>query len=59
MFILDKSDEVGIELKRDHDVPYECTHNFLVDFVWKSVSFDRFGFVPKFCFLIFLECNLL
>ncbi|KAL1915089.1 uncharacterized protein VTP21DRAFT_7570 [Calcarisporiella thermophila] len=35
------SDEVGIELKRNDNTPVECTHNFSVDFVWKSTSFDR------------------
>ncbi|XP_046350559.1 regulator of nonsense transcripts 1-like [Haliotis rufescens] len=35
------SDEVAIELKSNAGVPTECTHNFVVDFVWKSTSFDR------------------
>ncbi|KAI9189782.1 ATP-dependent RNA helicase [Blastocladiella emersonii ATCC 22665] len=37
------SDEVALELKlkHGHDAPIQCTHNFSVDFVWKSVSFDR------------------
>lgn len=35
------SDEVAIELKSNAGVPSECTHNFVVDFVWKSTSFDR------------------
>lgn len=35
------SDEVGFELKRPEKVPTECTHNFAVDYVWKSTSFDR------------------
>ncbi|KAI9355317.1 P-loop containing nucleoside triphosphate hydrolase protein [Zopfochytrium polystomum] len=34
------SDEVALELKRS-DAPLECTHDFVVDFVWKSTSFDR------------------
>ena len=37
----DISDEVGLELKRSEGAPIECTHNFSVDFVWKSTSFDR------------------
>ncbi|KAK7481622.1 hypothetical protein BaRGS_00027138 [Batillaria attramentaria] len=37
----DFSDEVAIELKSNAGVPAECTHNFVVDFVWKSTSFDR------------------
>lgn len=37
----DVSDEVALELPRHNDkVPVECTHNFSVDFVWKSTSFD-------------------
>lgn len=35
------SDEVAIELKSNAGVPFECTHSFVVDFVWKSTSFDR------------------
>lgn len=34
-------DEVAIELKSNAGVPVDCTHNFVVDFVWKSTSFDR------------------
>ncbi|ORZ31944.1 hypothetical protein BCR44DRAFT_1257892 [Catenaria anguillulae PL171] len=38
------SDEVCLELKHHHGAdppPIQCTHNFCIDFVWKSVSFDR------------------
>ncbi|WAR01019.1 RENT1-like protein [Mya arenaria] len=38
---VDHSDEIAIELKSNAGVPAECTHNFVVDFVWKSTSFDR------------------
>lgn len=38
----DHSDEIAIELKSNAGVPAECTHNFVVDFVWKSTSFDRY-----------------
>lgn len=34
-------EEIGIELKTSSGAPIECTSNFLVDFVWKSTSFDR------------------
>lgn len=34
-------EEVGIELRSNLGAPIECTHNFCVDFVWKSTSFDR------------------
>ena len=35
------SDDVCLELSRDFKTPSDCSHNFLVDFVWKSISFDR------------------
>ncbi|GFO35773.1 regulator of nonsense transcripts 1 [Plakobranchus ocellatus] len=35
------SDEIAIELKSNSGVPENCTHNFVLDFVWKSTSFDR------------------
>ena len=35
------SDEVALELTRAGRAPTDCTHNFSVDFVWKSTSFDR------------------
>ena len=28
-------------MKNSAGAPTECTHNFVVDFVWKSTSFDR------------------
>lgn len=34
-------EEVGLELKQSAGVPTDATHNFTVDFVWKSTSFDR------------------
>ena len=34
-------DEVGIELKSNGGAPTHCTANFVIDFVWKSTSFDR------------------
>lgn len=34
-------DEVAIEMKVSAGIPLDCTHNFMVDFVWKSTSFDR------------------
>uniref|UniRef100_A0A646QDS3 DNA helicase n=1 Tax=Hemiscolopendra marginata TaxID=943146 RepID=A0A646QDS3_9MYRI len=34
-------EEVGIEMKSNSGAPTDCTHNFVVDFVWKSTSFDR------------------
>ena len=41
------SDEVGLELRKSEGVPTELTHNFIVDFVWKSTSFDRMQFAMK------------
>ncbi|KAF4576358.1 hypothetical protein EYR40_000596 [Pleurotus pulmonarius] len=41
------SDEIGLELRRADGVPSECTHNFAVDFVWKSTSFDRMQLAMK------------
>lgn len=35
------SEEVGIEMKTNLGVPSDCSSNFVVDFVWKSTSFDR------------------
>ncbi len=35
------SDELGIELKSNQGAPISCTSNFVIDFVWKSTSFDR------------------
>lgn len=36
-------EEIGIELKlrSSHQAPTECVSNFVVEFVWKSTSFDR------------------
>jgi regulator of nonsense transcripts 1 len=42
------SNEVGLELKRlDNSIPTDCTHNFTVDYVWKSTSFDRMQLAMK------------
>lgn len=35
-------EEVGIELKNSANAPTDCTSNFVVDFIWKSTSFDRY-----------------
>ena len=35
------NDELCIELRSNNGVPTDLTHNFCVDFVWKSTSFDR------------------
>ncbi|RUS22549.1 hypothetical protein BC937DRAFT_88544 [Endogone sp. FLAS-F59071] len=44
---VDVSDEVGLELRRNDNTPADCTHNFSVDFVWKSTSFDRMQLAMK------------
>ncbi|RUS31224.1 hypothetical protein BC938DRAFT_478225 [Jimgerdemannia flammicorona] len=41
------SDEVALELRRNDNTPADCTHNFSVDFVWKSTSFDRMQLAMK------------
>lgn len=38
---LDYGDEIAIELRSSVGAPVEVPHNFQVDFVWKSTSFDR------------------
>jgi len=35
------SDDVGIEMKSNAGVPTHLSTNFVVDFIWKSTSFDR------------------
>jgi regulator of nonsense transcripts 1 len=34
-------EEVALELRANQGVPIDVNHNFSVDFVWKSTSFDR------------------
>lgn len=38
----DYGDEIAIELRSGAGAPVEIPHNFQVDFVWKSTSFDRY-----------------
>ena len=38
----DDSEEVGLELKSNFDVPESCKEPFEVEFVWKATSFDRY-----------------
>lgn len=40
-FFSDYGDEIAIELRSSAGAPVEVPHNFQVDFVWKSTSFDR------------------
>ena len=40
-FSSDYGEEVGIELKISQGAPIEYSANFVVEFVWKSTSFDR------------------
>lgn len=35
------NDEVALELRNNAGVPTDLVHNFSIDFVWKSTSFDR------------------
>lgn len=34
-------EDIGIELKNSSGAPTDCSSNFVVDFIWKSTSFDR------------------
>lgn len=43
-------EEVGIELKSNVGVPTDCRDKFVVDFVWKSTSFDRCVLFISVCF---------
>lgn len=43
----DYGDEIAIELRSSVGAPVEIPHNFQVDFVWKSTSFDRYVFVES------------
>lgn len=45
--LVDVSDEIALELRKSEGVPTEVTHNFIVDFVWKSTSFDRMQLAMK------------
>jgi len=47
-------DEVAIELKSNAGVPTDCSHNFVIDFVWKSTSFDRMQVTLLLLIVIFL-----
>uniref|UniRef100_A0A3P9J6Q6 ATP-dependent helicase RENT1 n=1 Tax=Oryzias latipes TaxID=8090 RepID=A0A3P9J6Q6_ORYLA len=40
-------DEIAIELRSSVGAPVEIPHNFQVDFVWKSTSFDRYTEIAK------------
>lgn len=46
-YLADVSDEIALELRRAEGVPSDLTHNFSVDFVWKSTSFDRMQLAMK------------
>ncbi|KAF9124922.1 ATP-dependent helicase NAM7 [Mortierella sp. GBA39] len=41
------NDDVGLELRRSDDTPIDINHNFSIDFVWKSTSFDRMQLAMK------------
>lgn len=44
-------DDVGLELKSGAGAPLDCTSNFVVDFIWKSTSFDRYDYLHYADFL--------
>eukprot|EP01135_Chromosphaera_perkinsii_P005470 Nk52_evm19s352 gene=Nk52_evmTU19s352 len=41
------SEEICLELKNGHNAPTDCTHNFVVEFVWKPTSFERMHVAMK------------
>ncbi|XP_024357532.1 regulator of nonsense transcripts 1 homolog [Physcomitrium patens] len=44
---LTAQEEVALELRANQGVPIDVNHNFSVDFVWKSTSFDRMQVAMK------------
>lgn len=44
---LTAQEEVALELRASQNVPIDVNHNFSVDFVWKSTSFDRMQVAMK------------
>nr|PNR29132.1 hypothetical protein PHYPA_027824 [Physcomitrium patens] len=44
---LTAQEEVALELRASQGVPIDVNHNFSVDFVWKSTSFDRMQVAMK------------
>ena len=40
-------EDIGIELKSGSGAPVDCNSNFMVDFIWKSTSFDRMQLALK------------
>lgn len=40
-------EEVGLEMKTNQKIPFDCVNNFVVDFIWKSTSFDRYLFLSS------------
>lgn len=40
-------EDIGIELKNGAGAPSDCHSNFVVDFIWKSTSFDRMQLALK------------
>ena len=51
-------EEVGIELKSSSGAPTECVSNFVVEFIWKSTSFDRYFKLTNFCTPVILNSAL-
>lgn len=47
ILVTDVSDEIALELRKSEGAPTDVTHNFIVDFVWKSTSFDRMQLAMK------------
>lgn len=52
----DYGDEIAIELRSSAGAPVEIPHNFQVDFVWKSTSFDRYSQERNTVFALAAKC---
>jgi len=48
-------DEVGIEFKSAGGAPTDYNTNYIVEYVWKSTSFDRYSIAANFEFHTFFD----
>lgn len=55
MIIIDYGEEVGIELKISVGAPVEYKKDFIVEFVWKSTSFDRLVSFISIVFVVIFD----
>ena len=55
------SEEISLELRNSRNAPVDQTGGFCVDFVWKSISFDRMQKVRESAYVVcvpFLRAHL-